>query len=294
VDNIERIKEYLSEERFKIKLNDHVAELTKSLTSSISEQNSSLQRPVDRDQFLKRLQYYEEAARDLLAAELLIGRWGSNEQIKTAIMPLNRLASEIKPTGGIDILLQSRWYPALLLLYAGCLGGIAGDNYEVLFRLMHTRVPNPYGHTNRDVLLIASTAASLEFYETFRWFPGLDKRRYPKSDHIFELFQPYANTFLNLGGADYEQIFDRAEMLMTVEYMHLENPKFVGVSQLWGPIGRFGWKNNFVSPLDPLVKEAILAGKSWLPARAGLFQGSTDRFVELAQSLSLFIASHPW
>ena len=53
----------------------------------------------------------------------------------------------------------------------------------------------------------------------------------------------------------------------------------------WGPPGRFAWKRRSTS-IDPYVElmgEAKRMGDNWLPVRAGLFKGSTKRFLETAE-----------
>jgi hypothetical protein len=96
-------------------------------------------------------------------------------------------------------------------------------------------------------------------------------------------------------GADYEEFFDRAEIFMSIEYMHIEHPEPVGQEErLWDPIGRFGWTTSPRNPLGRLVAEASAAGKSWEPARAGLFGGSGARFVELAEGLSRMMSQVSW
>jgi hypothetical protein len=143
------------------------------------------------------------------------------------------------------------------------------------------------------ILLITVMNAMGEIHDGFKLFPGLERKRTPRSEHIYALLEPYADTpYL---GADYEAFFDRAEIIMSIEYMHIEHPEPVGREERrWGPIGRFGWKTSPCNPLGRMIAEASTAGKSWEPARAGLFGGSGTRFVEVAEGLCRMLHQVSW
>jgi len=92
--------------------------------------------------------------------------------------------------------------------------------------------------------------------------------------------QPILEDILFLG-IRYEHLFDRFELLYALSYADLTDRK-------WGPPGRFGWKysHTFGSP-DPftvLVEEAKREADQWPPVRAGMFRGSSQRFIEVAAS----------
>ena len=155
----------------------------------------------------------------------------------------------------------------------GLLGAISGSNYQAVHKLSHAAVPNRDGRQNRDILLISVMNAMGEIHDGFKLFPGLERKRTPRSEHVYALLEPYADNTLYVG-ADCEEFFDRAEIIMSIEYMHIEHPEPVGQDERpWSPIGRFGWKTSPRNPLEPMIAEASTAGKSWEPARAGLFGG---------------------
>src|SRR5260221_7755389 len=98
------------------------------------------------------------------------------------------------------------------------------------------------------------------------------------SEYLFKLLQPPIDDLLFVG-SEYESHFDTFEVLMSVE--HGDQWNRVTGTPPWGPGGRFTYKARHPdasSPLHRLLKEAEADGNAWPPARAGLFQGSADRF----------------
>lgn len=294
MDQVEQLKELLSEPKQRIKLHDFIADITKELIAEVGQDRLPVQVSSDGDVFIQRLQKYEEIVQKALPLQMLLGRWGLPEHAEMAAIPLRRLAGTITSMGGNTYLLEARWYPVFLLLYASCIGAISGNNYQLVYKLAHAPVPNRDGRPNRDILLTAAFNAMGEIQEGFKLFPGLDRKYTPRSEHIYSLVEPCADNTLYLG-PDYEDLFDRVEILLAIEYMHIEHPEPVGKEESpWGPVGRFGWKRSSRNPIDRLIAEASAAGKSWEPARAGLFASSGTRFVELAEGLSRLLRHASW
>lgn len=294
MDQLEEFKELLGEPKERIKLHDFVAGITKKIVSETGQDKFPVQGRSDGDLFLARLQEYEEITRPVLRFQMLLGRWGLPDHAEIAALPLRRLAEVITPESGTTYLIEARWYPVFLLLYASCIGAISGSNYQVVHKLFHAAMPNRDGRKNRDILLISVFKAMGEIHDGFKLFPGLDRKYTPRSEHIYALLEPYADETLYLG-TDYEEFFDRTEIMMTIEYMHIDHPEAVGEEESpWGPIGRFAWKRSPRNPLDRLIAEASAAGKSWEPTRAGLFGGSATRFVELAEGLARKLRYVSW
>ncbi len=67
---------------------------------------------------------------------------------------------------------------------------------------------------------------------------------------------------------------------------------------MWGPIGRFGWKysgrHSEENPFDDLVREAELQKADWGPLRAGFFNGSSERFAEIANGYRELLGGLTW
>lgn len=295
VDELQSLKELLSEPKHRIQLHDFVAQRTREVLSKTAQDYFSTQGAVDKDTFVERLHRYEETVQELIPQEMLLGRWGDAHHAEAFRMPLKKLSERISPASGSTYLIESRWYPIFLLMYAGGIGAIAGNAYGNLFSFLHTPVPNPFGNKNGNVLLVAVTKPMTDIYDTFKWFPEHERNYTPRSEYLFRFFQPFADDTLFLG-AEYESIFDRFELLYALEYANMDHPEGMTENEsVWGPIGRFGWKGRFdKTPLQSLFDEATKEGNDWAPLRAGFFNRSLSRFQELANALGRRTSSLGW
>lgn len=158
------------------------------------------------------------------------------------------------------------------MIYAAGIGAIVGDAYENLFRIFYTPVPNPYGDKNGEILVTAVTRPMREIYDAFKWFPEHKNNYVPRSEYLYRLLQPSADDALFLGG-EYDLVFDRFELLYSLEYIHLDHPLSLEENeQVWGPIGRFGWKGRGErTPLQILVEEAKREGGHMGSTKGRLF-----------------------
>ncbi len=95
-------------------------------------------------------------------------------------------------------------------------------------------------------------------------------------------------------GRDYENCFDRFEILLALVYADSE--KNYKESHFWCPSGRFAWKyrNDLSNPLKELIDEANREMNSWGPIKAGLFSGDYVRFKVVAEELTQFIPKLGW
>jgi hypothetical protein len=120
-------------------------------------------------------------------------------------------------------------------------------------------------------------------HDGFKLIPGHERQYTPRSEYLFKFLQPLADDTLFLG-SEYERVFDRFEMILALQYAHLDHPEPLPTDDfVWSPVGRFAWK--YDSPLVALKNEANAAGSSWPPFQAGLFGGNILRFEELLANL---------
>jgi len=291
---IEAAKEYLSEDRFKLKLWDlAVSEISIILKRT---ERMGLQEVPTPANFAERLHTYEALTNDLLHIQALIGYWGESAHRSLLGLGAKRICDQIPMAGGITEWVYSRWYPASLLLYSGGIAAVAARRYENLRALMLTPVKNPFGGSDVEPTLVGAVVqAMLELDRTraFDGLPGLERHYTPRSDYLHNLFGPILEEALFLG-SEFEEVFDRFEALYALEYSHRYD-RGSGEFRYWGPPGRFAWKiNRANSPLDNLIKEASLEGAAWGPIRAGLFAGSLERFNEVANGFGQLIRRSSW
>ncbi|MGZ5803856.1 MAG: hypothetical protein ACXWKC_15150 [Xanthobacteraceae bacterium] len=93
-------------------------------------------------------------------------------------------------------------------------------------------------------------------------------------------------------GSSYETYFDQLEVFWALLFANTREE----TTNIWGPPGRFAWKQQRGyggGPLDQVTNEAQQAGAQWEPLRNGLFQGSEKRFTEIASEYRDLLARYP-
>jgi hypothetical protein len=278
---IEKTKEYLSEEKFRINLHDLVSSQIRQVLSATSDDHFPLQGNWSKEEFLERLKKYETATNDLCSMEVMIGYWGTNAYLDVVTLSPNRLSARLKPESGLVAWNNLRWYPIALLLYCGGIGAIAAGKYQNVQALFQSSGDISYQSGNHLGILTKAFSSMSELDDAFKWIPGYEQHYVPRSDYMFKFFQPVFDDLLFLG-PEYERHFDRFEVMLAIEFasQYLSEPN----GHAWGPVGRFGRKYHgrfFNSnPFRSVVEEAEKAGNAWPPIRAGLFGGTIESFRE--------------
>jgi len=272
----ERAKDFLSEERSKIKLHDLVSRKIREVLSATAGDYFSAQGRWSPEEFLDRLQKYESITTELLQIQSLLGFWGEPYHETILTLAPKGLAARLKVEGGLTVWLALRYYPLLLLLYCGGIAAVASKKYTNLRELMLTTIPDPREQQQPRPLVQSVARQMNELTDAFKALPGHEREYTPRSEYLLKILQPLLDDLLFLG-ADYETNFDRFEVLYALEHAHLHANERLG--WVWGPVGRFGWKRD---AFTAVITEAEQEGASWAPVRAGLFNGSMERFKEIA------------
>ena len=259
----EQVKEYLSEQRFRIKLHELVAGEVRKVLIATADDYFPPTGSWSVDEFQKRLNSYETALSDLLRVQALIGYWAEPFQQSVLTLPTTRLGERLKLAGGFTAWLNLRWYPSLLLLYSGGIAAVASRKYDNLRELMFSRVSDRETTQNRDFRLIRVVAREMNtLTDAFTQLPGYERRYTPRSEYLLKFLQPLLEDELFLG-TGYEALFDRFELLYALE--HAYERKQEGETT-WGPVGRFGWTH---SSFQGLIDEAEKEDAEWGPVKAG-------------------------
>jgi hypothetical protein len=263
-----RAKELLGNEVDRIKLHELVVQETRSVLAAISTDTFKVQGKWSEEEFADRISKYNEAIETLQAVQMLLGFWGTESHRDILVLPAKRIGEQVTIASGLRVWLGLRWYPVLVLTYACGLGAVAAQRYWNLRFLLHASLPDQrqrFGGTKAVVQSLYEDFRGIEIGDAFKTLPGHERQYVPVSEYLFKELQPLADDVLFLG-ADYEHIFDRVEMLISLECAHIEGG--------WGPIGRFGWKHSSprisTSPLDTLIAEAEAGGNGWGPIKRQL------------------------
>lgn len=289
VSPAELAKDFLANDVDRIKLHELVVRETRSVLSAISTDSYNVQGKWSPEEFESRLESYNKAIEALEAVQLLLAFWGTESHREILILPCKRIGEQITIESGLRVWLALRWYPVLVLMYACGLGAVATQKYSNLLVLLHSPLPDRNQRFGGTKTLVQSLYEDINELESgLKTLSGHERHYVPISEYLFKKLQPLADDMLFLG-ADYEHVFDRVEMLIALECVHLDG---------WGPIGRFGWKQSgrfkSTGPLDALIAEATAQGTQWGPIKAGFFSGSFDEFAKIAEEFKKRIDKIGW
>lgn len=293
---IQQTKDFLSDPRYRIRLDDLVASEIRAASYSIREDEFPLQTAaITAEEIAQRLRKYEIALSRLNAVTILLARWGTIEHQPIIERIIARLADGTEPRSGTTAWLELRWYPITLLMYSGGIAALSAQNYTNLSTLLMTKLRcNAVGRDAHEAV-ISTVEGMLELDRLgfFKLLPGYDKYYTPRSEYLFKSLQPEIEDILFLGNG-YEELFDRFEVLYALIYADIDQSRKPGF--IWGPPGRFAWKGRHGgrNPYNALLREATQQGSSWPPLKSGLFEGSIDRFKELATAYGEEIKKFPW
>ena len=270
------VKKYLAEGHHKIRLHDLVVEETEKLYGELSEENFPVQGvPFSGEELWRRVQGYE-ALTEVLQALMTTGcYWGEEVHEKLWVKCLERIAGRFEARAGFTVWLNLRLYPALLLLYSGGIASIAADRYGAFSALLTEAKIRDEG---KDLPVVLNLFAWKVMDEnTGRKLPGMEGRPTPLSDYLCNVLREPLKEFLPQV-AYYQECFDRFEYLLALVHADLYHKE---KNYLWGPLGCFSWRyrrSGEQSIMEKIGLEFTDEGINWPPLKAGLFDGSPERF----------------
>lgn len=174
-------------------------------------------------------------------------------------------------------------------MYSAGIAGVAGAKYGNVKAVLGEEIRSTYRPGDREPIVISVVDGLSNLGDSFKKIEGLEKRKTPRSDHVADVLQDEI-VGLGLSKMEHEESFDRFELILALEHAHLDERG--GSSRFWGPAGRFSWKHRYASGglLGEMMREAEHEGDDWDLTNAGLFGGSTDRFLEVAVAYMEWLA----
>ncbi len=268
------LKKYIADEKYKIHLHDLVMnEANKVYNEIVDDNRFPTNTNLETKEVLnKRVKEYG-ALVEILQSLIITGcYWGEKENEKLWAKCIERIANHGGRKDGLIILINLKFYPALLLLYAGGIASIAAEKYHILSAIL-TKAQIRENSKSRS-LVNDLYAQGVMDQSVGRLLSGMERRHTPLSDYLHDLLRESFKEFLP-HDAQYEECFDRFEYILAMVYADEENKQ--GDDWAWVPTGRFGWRKNIIKQIDEEVKKD---GKNWLPLRSGLFDGDLDRLLK--------------
>lgn len=293
---IDVTKEYISDTRYRIKLDDLVAQEVRRVLSLTTDDSFPVQNvALTIEELSDRLKRYESIIHNLQGITVLLAHWGGREHTSVLQKIVSRMAEQQGARRGTTVWINLRLYPLTVLMYSGGVGAIVAANYDNLATILTTRVSSQ-GSRDEEVILPAVEALrQLEMVNAFKMLPGHERHYVPRSEYLFKVLQPDLDDLLFLGRR-YEAVFDRFEILLALVHADLYSQKN---RRVWGPLGRFAWKHGkrvvgVPSVFTELREEAKREQNAWAPLEAGLFGGSYKRFSQVSAEYGEIIDGLHW
>ena len=288
---VETLKQLLSTPSEKIRLDDFVSMHIRATLEATNLERFPVQGvDVTNETFASRIAAYEEALPNLATVAVLMGRWCTAEQLPILEKMFTRLAEDDRGSNGTVLWLNLGWYPTMYLMYAAGIAALSADNCTALARILTSPVhAEPHEESEMQPLVVPVIRHLTEIVDAFKGLPGHDRHYVARSEHLRTQQQSLIEDLLLLGRG-YDQYFDRFEMLLALTYADATDYE-------WGPPGRFAWKHcSHIrrSPYVALIEEATRMGDNWPPVEAGLFRGSTKRFLEVADKYKRLLDRLGW
>jgi NAD-dependent SIR2 family protein deacetylase len=273
-------KKFLEEEKYRIRLHDLVMGETDRLLTAMSEKNFPTDiNQVSKAALLQRMAGYD-AVSEVLLGLIITGCYWSDAYGDLAAKGLERIANPSKDFTGSLIWTRLRWYPAMLLMYAGGIASLSSGKYENLAVLLTKPKLNVI---NKSELLPAAVALRWDTLfedDVYNLLTNSQNDPYALNRHLFEALKgPFAE-LLPIDD-EYQRNFNTFEYLLTLIHADLQAKVNVSDSYFWGPRGLFmseRERRNGSPTMTTVKKQAEELRNEWPPLKAGLFDGSYERF----------------
>jgi len=291
VSVVDAMKQLLSDPSQKIKLDDYVTNHIRHFLDATDLRHFPVQTPsVSKEDFLDRIQRYEDLTKYLENISILLAQWGNFDQLLLLEKIFTRIANADRGSSGTIVWLKLVWYPLILLMYTAGIAALSKLKYGALKIILETQVRPGSEYSNKTMPVIIPVIGNLKgLHDQFKLLPGHEKHYVPRSEHLFKSLQPSLEDLLFLGRS-YESLFDRFEIFLALIYADTTDHD-------WGPPGRFAWKYRSLhteNPYAELIEEARKDGDMWAPLKAGFFQGSYESFRKIADSYKGKLDKLPW
>lgn len=280
ISEIDKLKEYIADPRYRIRLNDLVTNRVRITKDKLREDSYPVSEQLDADKFAERLRRYETDISELTHLMVVLCRWASSEQRREIEIVVNAIAGRIGIVGGNTLCLALRHYPMSLLLYAAGIASIESKNYQNLAALMLTPVVlDKDTKTKQCIMAVTDSMLNASRMEAFKLLNEHKQHYTPYSEYMYKVIQPIVDDTLLLGGR-YDELFDYYEITQALAYSDIDD-------NYWGHPGRFAWKyrnrSGEANPFRQYVTQAVAMGEQWPLLKNGFFSGSLDRFKIVAE-----------
>ena len=235
-----RIKRYLSESRFRIRLADLVQETVERVIEELADDALSVQdRDVSPASLNARIKRYDSICSTLIAMACVGARWAEDDHFDMWQRAIQSLAARRTIQGGMELWIELQLYPEAMLLYALGLGAIEGRRLALLNNLLCTPIRDRDGRESVAVLSLPAIKIVSRSHDFLKNLDGMERRRFPMSDWMHTALRPSVGRTIR-DPESYTLTFDTLEILVALAYAHRADSTI----REWVPVGAFAYRHD--------------------------------------------------
>ncbi|MBX2977598.1 MAG: caspase family protein [Ignavibacteriaceae bacterium] len=279
---LDKIKMYISEPKYKIKIDDLITAQTKQLLAQITPQKFPLDESnMSEENIRQRLWSYENVTLNIRTLSIALSYWGDQTQKSLQFKIISRLSDHLTYNGGIKGWIALRWYPLILEMYSIGIPLIISQDYNSLYSLLNYEVTSFDSQSDSKPFILAFGSAISEINSTdvMKILKEHERHFVPFNEYLFKTLQPLFEDVLFIG-KNYEFLFDRFEILISLVHADILGNQQYGHYR--GPLGPFGYKyrsrSGLRNPVLRFKKEAFDQKDNWIVLKSGFFNSSFERF----------------
>jgi len=278
------MKRYLSEDRYRIQLEDFVIRELTSIRKQLSLERFPLGSPTpDAKTYTARVEQFEVISSKLVPMVATAVYWGGSDLDKLWRRCLETLLkSEFRAGMSYKPWSMLQYYPAALLTYGAGLTALLRNRLDLIRLLLLTPFKFQDHEEPRSPIHVTKSGHCLQ-KDAALWLDPLspnEQRKTPGSDWMVKRLPAMLVEIIG-DDVNFEDLFDDFECLISL----------VSVDAGWpGAMGRFGWRHWHHSdaspPIKRLIHELSAQGEKHPLLQAGFFRGGVKRFAEALRIVS--------
>ena len=280
---LQTCKSLLSDSSKFIQLHDFMTKEIKIYISNFEKSKLDMSIQPSVDEIINRLSIYEDLVLNLSLTASCISYWGDERQLLLLQKIISRFSDALYVKNGYQLWVHLNIFPLVLFIYYCGISATYGERYDSILKIFNSTYHNI--DNDRRVCIIRQIAygiSGINTNEIFKKIPNYKNLYVPMNEYIYALLQPKIDNLFFLGTL-YESVFDEFEILLSLliaDYFD-QNGEYV-----FGPIGRFGWKEKRCNaPLSAMIQKAENEKSKWKPLKAGVFGGDISRFMKVAKHI---------
>jgi len=275
---IAKVKKYLSEDKYSIKLHDLVIEELDRVCLELSSDRfeTKLQFNLTNEFYIKRVHEYEELMKTLIKISTTLAYFDNGRVLYLVKKIIERIIQTQKFNGSQSLITLQR-YPVFLLLNSIGVISIELDNYDTLATvLLKTRYNGYFSHNSEKKSTLVE-----ELYLSDGILSSYDKTEVAQPyNYIARIIKSYVEEYLP-DDKKYEETFDIFEYLiysMCIDIQY-KDPSTEEISANGYRLAKkyYGIRHHNPEFIYDFIHQGLKEGKEWSLLKAGFFNGSTER-----------------